>query len=81
VFVSNSKTSVGTATRRRRWRRWLRTSWYSRTSRGKVKIYEMVVVMDGWMDDDNYYGNIVQQKRENEKYGYEKTDWAFYLVV
>lgn len=21
--------------------------------------------MDGWMDDDNY-GNIVQQKRENE---------------
>jgi hypothetical protein len=66
VFVSNSKTSVGTATRRRRrWRRWLRTSWYSRTSRGKVKIYEMVVVMDGWMDDDNY-GTIVQQKRENE---------------
>jgi hypothetical protein len=62
VFVSNSKTSVGTATRRRRWRRWLWTSWYSRTSRGKVKIYEMV---DGWMDDDNY-GNIVQQKRENE---------------
>jgi hypothetical protein len=33
--------------------------------------------MDGWMDDDNYYGNIVQQKRENEKYGYEKQTGLF----